>query len=353
MTTLARSVWHGLTKTFACVAALSGLIQTKQAQAQEAFYADKQISVIISHAVGSPYDSFARILIRHIGKHIPGSPTLLPQNMLGGVGMIALNTLYNRAARDGTVIAQAGKSVVLEPLYGNELARFDPLKLNWIGSSQVDVSLCFSRENSRIKTIDDARHHEMVVGATGPSGDSNFISYLANEFLGAKLRPILGYPDTSTVALAMDRGEIDGGCGYTSTTLRSARPQWFDGKGINILLQASLKRTPSFPDVPAMGELVTDASDLEALKIAFSTDALLRTFVAPPDVPAERVSLLRSAFMRTMGDKEFESEALRAQFELSPTSGEEVQALVRALYASPKESVQRIVAVRKKASGAR
>ncbi|MBN9084892.1 MAG: hypothetical protein BGP04_05765 [Rhizobiales bacterium 62-17] len=334
------------------LAAFAATIAVAQpVRAQSDFYAHKQISVIISHAAGSPYDSFARLVIRHYGKHIAGNPTLVPQNMPGAVGMIALNTLYNRAPRDGTTIAQAGKSVVLEPLFGNELARFDPLKLNWIGSGQADVSLCFSRLDSPIKTIEDARRQQVLVGATGPTGDSSFISHLVNQLLGTKLKPVLGYPDTPNVALAMERGELDGGCGYTSTTLRAARPQWFEGKAINIFLQASLKRTSSFPDIPALGELVTDKKDREALEVAISTDPLVRTFVAPPGVPAERVEMLRSAFMATMRDPDFVAEATKSQFDVTATSGADVKALVEKLYASPQDAVQRIIEIRKIASG--
>ena len=330
----------------------SGCLVTA-ASAQPAFFADKQISVIVSHAAGSPYDSFARLVVRHMGKHIPGAPNLVPQNMPGAVGMTALNTLYNRAPRDGTTIAQAGKSVILEPLYGNELARFDPLKLSWIGSGQADVSLCFSSVDSGVKTIEDARRREVLVGATGPTGDSNFVSHLVNHFLGARLKPILGYPDTPNVALAMERGELDGGCGYTSTTLRATRPKWFEGEGINIFLQAGLERTSAFPDVPALGELVTDKAAREALEVALSTDTLVRTFVAPPDVPKDRLETLRTAFMATMRDPDFLREANKSQFDITATSGAEVEALVEKLYASPKEAVQQIVEIRKVASGAK
>ena len=165
------------------------------------------------------------------------------------------------------------------------------------------------------------------------------------------MKPVLGYPDTPNVALAMERGELDGGCGYTSTTLRAARPQWFEGKAINIFLQASLKRTSSFPDIPALGELVTDKKDREALEVAISTDPLVRTFVAPPGVPAERVEMLRSAFMATMRDPDFVAEATKSQFDVTATSGADVKALVEKLYASPQDAVQRIIEIRKIASG--
>jgi tripartite-type tricarboxylate transporter receptor subunit TctC len=310
------------------------------------FYEGKQIRFIIAHAAGSPYDTFARIVIKHMGKHIPGHPVFVPQNMLGAVGITAMNALYNGMPRDGTVIGQAGKSAVLEPLYGNELAKFDALKLNWIGSGQSDVSLCFSRLDSQIKAIEDARDKVMLVGATGPTGDSSFISHLVNSFLGTKLKPILGYPDTPTVALAMERGELDGGCGYTSSTLRSARPDWFEQKKINIILQASLNRSKSFPDVPSVGDYVTSSSDREALKLAFSTDPLVRTFVAPPGVPADRIEILRKAFADTMKDPEFLHDAALAQFDVDALSGADVEERVKEIYATPKAALDRILAVR-------
>jgi tripartite-type tricarboxylate transporter receptor subunit TctC len=321
------------------------------ANAASDFYDGKQIRFIIAHAAGSPYDTFARIVIKHMGRHIPGHPNFIPQNMLGAVGLTAMNALYNSMPRDGTVIGQAGKSAVLEPLYGNELAKFDALQLNWIGSGQSDVSLCFSRLDSPIKSIEDARARVMLVGATGPTGDSSFISQLVNSFLGTKLKPILGYPDTPNVALAMERGELDGGCGYTSSTLRSARPDWFEQKKINIILQATLQRSRSFPDVPSIGDFIKEGPDRDALKLAFSTDPLVRTFVAPPGVPAERVEILRKAFSDTMKDPAFLQDAAQAQFEVDAMSGAEVEALVEQIYATPRPALDRILAVRDLAAG--
>ena len=323
-----------------------GVTHSRAADTQTEFYAGKQIRFLIAHAAGSPYDTFARLVIRHLGNHIPGSPLIVPQNMPGAVGMTMLNTLYNASPRDGTVIGQAGKSVVLEPLYGNDLARFDPRQLNWIGSGQRDVSLCFTRKGSSVQTVDDARAQVLLVGATGPTGDSSFVPKLANSFLGTKMKAILGYPDTSAVALAMDRGEVDGGCGYTSSTLRSARPDWFEHKQINIFLQASLSRTPSFPDVPSFLDFVTDAAALDALRLALSTDPLVRTFVAPPGVPVERVEMLRRAFADTMKDPAFLKEAQQAQFEIDMTTGAEVDAIIKRIYETPRSAVDRVIQIR-------
>ena len=328
------------------LAAAAGVMTPGRLLAEDNFYDRRQVRFIIAHAAGSPYDSFARLVIRHMGRHIPGNPSFVPQNMLGAVGMTAMNTLFNGVPQDGSVIGQAGKSVILEPLYGNELAKFDPLKLNWIGSGQSDVSLCFTRLDSDVKTVEDARRRIVMVGATGPTGDSSFVSHLVNRFLGTKLKPVLGYPDTPTVALAMDRQELDGGCGYTSSTLRATRPDWFEQKKINIFLQATLERSRAFPLVPSLGDYVTNVEEREALKIAVSTDPLVRTFVAPPGVPEERVRILRTGFMATMRDTAFLEEARIAQFEIDAIDGVEVEKILRRIYGGPRSAIDLILAVR-------
>ena len=328
------------------MAAAAGIAAPGKLLADDNFYDRKQVRFIIAHAAGSPYDNFARLVLRHMGRHIPGNPSFVPQNMLGAVGMTAMNTLFNGVPQDGSVIGQAGKSVILEPLYGNELAKFDPLKFNWIGSGQSDVSLCFTRLDSDVKTVEDARRRTVMVGATGPTGDSSFVSHLVNRLLGTKLKPVLGYPDTPTVALAMERRELDGGCGYTSSTLRASRPDWFEQNKLNIFLQATMDRSRAFPSVPALGEFVTNAEEREALKIAVSTDPLVRTFVAPPGVPEQRVRILRTAFMATMRDPAFLEDARLGQFEIDAIDGAEVEKILQRIYAGPRSAIDLILAVR-------
>src|SRR5262245_56025222 len=191
----------------------------------ESFYKDKRVRMLVGYGVGTGNDLYLRLLARHIGKYIPGKPTMVPENMPGAGGIVMFNHLYNVAARDGTVLAHPSRSLVTEPLYGNAQARYDAQKFGWLGSMNRDVATCIAWGKSGVRTIEDAKRREVAVGSTGSSAESNYFAKLLNAVLGTKFKTVLGYPDSGAVGIAMERGEIDGYCSFTWAAIKSARPQ--------------------------------------------------------------------------------------------------------------------------------
>jgi tripartite-type tricarboxylate transporter receptor subunit TctC len=325
----------------------TGLAQSASPPAVEAFYKDKKIRMLVGYGVGTGNDLYMRLLARHIGRHIPGRPTITPENMPGAGSLVMFNYLYNAAARDGTVIGTPSRGLALEPLFGNEQARYEAQKFTWLGSMSRDVATCITWHKSGIRTIEDARHRDVAVGATGQPAESNIFPRLLNKVLGTRLKPVLGYPDSAAVGIAMERGELDGYCSFTWSAIKSARPQWLADKQINVLLQLSLSRHPELPDVPLVTDFARDEAQRQIFALAFGAQKMGRPATAPPGVPAERVQALRTAFDTTMADPEFQADARRTGLEIDgPIGGAEVEEIVRQLYATPKDVIARFEAIR-------
>jgi tripartite-type tricarboxylate transporter receptor subunit TctC len=288
-----------------------------------------------------------RLLARHIGKHIPGQPAIMPENMPGAGSIVMMNYLYNVAPRDGTTIGVPSRNLALEPLLGNEQARYDALKFVWLGSMTREVSTCITWHTSGVRTIEDATRREVSVGATGAPADSNIFPKLLNAFLGTRFKTVLGYPDSAAVGLAMERRELDGYCSFTWSAIKSARPQWLAEKKINFLLQLSLSGHPELADVPLVMDLAKDDAARQVFAPAFGTQKMGRPVAAPPGVPADRAQALRQAFDATMADPEFRDDAARGGLELDqPISGEEVTGILERIYATPKPLVERFKSIR-------
>jgi len=311
------------------------------------FYKDKKVRMLVGYGVGTGNDLYMRLLARHIGQHIPGQPTIVPENMPGAGSMVMMNYLYNAAPRDGTVIGVPSRNLAVEPLIGNEQARYQALSFNWLGSMSRDVSTCITWHTSGIDTIEDARRREVPVGATGAPADSNVFPKLLNAVLGTRFKTVLGYPDSAAVGVAMERGEIDGYCSFTWSAIKSARPQWVAQKQINVLLQLSLSKHPELPEVPLVMDLASDEASREMFALAFGTQIMGRPAIAPPGLPADRVDALRQAFDATMADPEFLADARRSVLDVDgPIPGMEVDAILRRIYATSKEVIAKFAAIR-------
>ena len=271
--------------------------------------------MLVGYGVGTGNDLYMRLLARHIGKHIPGRPTIVPENMPGAGSMVMMNYLYN-APRDGTAIGVPSRNLAVEPLLGNDQARYDALKFTWLGSMSRDVSTCITWHTSGIKTVEDATRRDVPVGATGAPADSNIFPKLLNAVLGTKFKTVLGYPDSAAVGIAMERREIDGYCSFTWSAIKSARPQWVAEKQINVVLQLSLSKHPELPDVPLIMDLANDDASRQMFALAFGTQKMGRPAAAPPGVPADRADALRQAFDATMADPEFLEDARRSALEV-------------------------------------
>jgi len=329
------------------VALAVGPSHAQAPSAVEDFYKDKKIRMLVGYGVGTGNDLYLRLLARHLGKHIPGKPTLVPENMPGAGGIIMFNYLYNVAPRDGTVIAHPSRSLVTEPLYGNGQARYDAQRFGWLGSINRDVATCITWRNSGINTIDDAKRREVAVGSTGVSAESNFFPKVLNATLGTRFKTVLGYPDSGAVGIAMERGELDGYCSFTWAAIKSARPNWLTHGLINVILQLSINKHPELPDVPVVADLAKDEASRQLFALAFGAQKMGRPIATTPGVPAERLEALRHAFDATMADPDFRADAKRNGLESEgPIAGEEIDELLRAISATPRAIVQRFEAIR-------
>jgi len=307
------------------------------AQSPADFYKGKNIDLYIGYSVGGGYDVYARLLARHLGRHIPGNPTIVPKNMEGAGSLRLANWLYNVAPKDGTVFGTIGRGTGFDPLLGRKGAQFDATRFNWIGSANNEVSLCVAWHTTGIKKIEELYGKELTVGGTGASADTDQFPRVTNSVLGTKFRIITGYPGGNDIGLAMERGEVSGRCGWSFSSVKATHQNWLDEKKINLLVQLALAKHPELPDVPLIVDLAKNEEQKQILQIIFARQVMGRPFVAPPNVAQDRVAALRKAFMDTMKDKDFLAEADKAQLEITPVSGEEIQKLVSDLYNTPPE----------------
>ena len=312
------------------------------------FYHSHALHMLVGYGSGSGYDVYARVLAKYFGRHLAGNPTLVVDNMPGAGGLTMMNNLANSALRDGSVIAMGVRELFLEPFYGNELARYDPRTLTWIGSMTRDITLCFTRHGSDPGSLSAARQEQVLLGSTGFSTDTYFIPQLLNLVLGTKFKVILGYPDTGSIGLAMEHGELQGMCGVTYGTVKSAHPEWLAEGKIDVLLQFAFERMPDLPDVPSLADFVNDDDTRSTLELVSGTADMARPMIGPPDVPPDRAAALRQAFVETMQDPNFIEDAKRAGLEIAPIAAATLQADLAALYKTPPAIVQKVVAIRNK-----
>lgn len=309
-----------------------------RADAVEDFYKGRTVNLYIGYSVGGGYDDYARAIARHLGEHIPGNPNVVPQNLEGAGSLRAANFLYSRAPKDGTAIGTFARGAAFYPLMGLQGAAYDAQKMNWIGSANNETSLCVAWATTGIKTVEDLRTKEMTAGGTGPTDDTVQFVKVINGVLGTKMRPVTGYPGGNDVLLAVERGEVQGRCGWSYSSLLATRPNWIKEKKINIILQLGLKKHPDLPNVP----LVMDVPGLTAeqrqiLRLVFARQVMGRPYAAPPGIPADRLAALRKAFTDTLKDPVFLADAAKADLEINPVDGAEVQQLVIDIYKTPPE----------------
>ena len=304
------------------------------------FYTGKTIQFYIGYSAGGGYDTYARLLARHMGEHIPGNPTIVPQNMPGAGSLRATNYLYTIAAKDGTAIGTFARGMALQPVLDATATRYDGRKFTWIGSISDEVSICAFRSEKGIKTISDMRTKTYVVGGTGPGADTDIFSDLMrNMFHLTNMKIATGYPGSNEIVLAIERGEIDGRCGWSWSSLLSRSKRLLDDKKIDITLQFALQKREDLPNVPLVFDLTKDPRETAALKLLLSRVAMARPVAAPPGIPTERKAALRAAFDATMTDPAYLDEAKRNELDVRPMSGAAVEKLVTELYDTPPDVV--------------
>src|SRR3954469_5264090 len=313
-------------------------IATVHAQSPADFYKGKNVDLMIGYSVGGGYDVYARLIARHMGKHIPGNPTVTPKNMEGAGSLRLANWLYNVAPKDGTVFGTIGRGTGFDPLLGHKQAQFDGNKFTWIGSANDEVSVCVSwNKPGNVTKFEELYSKQLTVGGTGAAADTDQFPRILNNVLGTKMKIVTGYPGGNDVNLALERGEVDGRCGWSWSSVESTRANWVKEKKINILVQLALQKHPDLPDVPLVTEQAKNEEQKQILTLIFARQALGRPYLAPPGVPQDRVDALRQGFMDTMKDKEFLAEAEKAQLEITPIDGVALQKLVAEVYKTPPE----------------
>jgi len=328
-----------------CVLALVAC-SPEEGQTPEDFYRGKTITLLIGSSSGGAYDVYARMLARHIGKHIPGNPRVVPSNMEGAGSLTLTNHLYNVARKDGTVIGTINRGAPFEPLIGQpELARFDPALFTWIGSIANEVSICAAWERAGVDNFEQLFARELTVGGTGSGADTNQFPKVMNGVLGTKMKIVSGYPGGNNIDLAMERGEVDGRCGWSWSSVASTRKAWLESGSIKILVQLALQKHPDLPNVPLIMDYAKTDEERAMLRLIFSRAALGCPFLAPPDVPADRAAALRKAFDDTMKDPAFLAEAAQAMLEVAPVGGEDLQRLIVDIYRTPKDVVEKTRAI--------
>ena len=321
-----------------------GLGAALPASAQDdvaAFYRGKQLRMVVGSAVGGGYDLFARIVARHIVNHIPGRPHIIVQNQPAAGGAVMTNQLYGQGPKDGTVIGVPINGIPTAPLLQSG-TQFDATKLIWVGSTNREAYVAFVWHTAPVESIADLRSREVVVGATTPGTTMVDFPLLVNDILGFKFKIVRGYQGTPQINLAVERGEVQGMGGIGWASVKAQTPHWISDKKIKVLAQYGLKRHPELSDVPTMLELARSDADRQAMTMLFARTEYGRPYFLPPDVPEERVAALRRAFDATMKDTAFIAEAAKLQFDVDPLTGEQVQALVAQLAATPREVVTRV-----------
>lgn len=330
----------------ACVAAAAlGFAGAARAQQGEDFYRGKTLTIIVGSDAGSGYDAYARLVGRHITRHLPGNPVVVVQNQPGAGSVTMANAISNTAPKDGTVIGAPQSSVAFERLLhllspGGKTAAFDATKLNWLGTVAQDTFVVLGWHKSKVRTTQDMLTKEFVIGTSGPNTDGSLIVAIMNRLLDTKIKLITGYKGTAPQLLALERGEIDGSA-MAYATVATLRPNLHEAKEISVILQVGRERHPDLKDVPLLSELIKNPDDRNAVEVIFDKYQMGRPFFAPAGVPAERVALLRAAFDASMKDPDLIAEAGKLKLEMNPLTGAQVQALVERLYASPEPVVRR------------
>jgi tripartite-type tricarboxylate transporter receptor subunit TctC len=324
-------------------AAVGGLLISTPGHAQsvEDFYRGKTINLIIGYSVGGGYDLYGRLVSRHISKHIPGRPAIVPQNMTGAGSLRAALYIYSVAPKDGTVFGTFGRTIATTPLLTPATAQFDGTKFTWLGSVTNEVSSCVTWHTSPVKTWNDILRTEVAFGGEGPGADPDVYALLYKNVFGAKIKLVTGYHGTNDTTLAMERGEVDGLCGLSWSTLKARHLQWMNEKKINIVIQAALRKQPELANVPLAGELTQDREKQQILKLFLASQETARPFAAPPDLPADRKAALIRAFDATMKDPEFLAEAAKLNMDVNPLNAKGVDDILAELYATPKAVLEK------------
>jgi len=326
-------------KTFVSALAFLAVAGLAYAAGVEDFYKGRNVTLVVGYSVGGGYDAYARLLGRYFGKHIPGNPSVVPEQMTGAGSLRSANFIYSVAAKDGSVFGTFSRSMGISPLV--DKAEFDSRKFTWLGSVTDDNTTCVTWNTSQIKNWDDFLTKPSKFGGEGAGADPDIWTLLYKNVFGAKAQLVSGYPGTNDTVLAMERGEIDGLCGISWSTIKSRHPEWLTSHSVNIIVQAALKKEPEISAVPLATDLAKTPEQLQIIKLLLVSQAMARPFAAPPGLPADRKAALLSAFDATMKDADFLAEAQKLNFDVRPVSATTIDAMLAEVYQTPKDVIAR------------
>ena len=309
------------------------------------FFAGKTINFIAGTDVGGGFSIYARALGKHLGRYIPGNPTIVVKNMPGAGGATASAWLYRIAPKDGTAIASVSPNAILGKLLDESQTQYDPTKFQYLAGAERGTRLCMTFQHSKVKTFDDALTQKAVIGATSAGSPTREYAALHKHAAGAKFEIVSGYKGPPDLFIAMERGEIDGVCGLDWSALKSQQPDWLREKKLNLLVQGALDPDPELAalGVPTPWKYIKDDVDRRAVELMVGfQQAFGKSYMAPPGVPAEQVKILREAFNAVLKDKEFLADAEKLRIEIAPQTGEEVQRMVERAYSAPPNLIERL-----------
>jgi tripartite-type tricarboxylate transporter receptor subunit TctC len=332
-------------KLAATAAVLMGAaLASPAAQAQSDVFAGKTLTFIVGSDAAGGYDTYGRITMRHMVKHIPGQPNVVVRNQPGAGSATAAAAIYNTAPKDGTWFGLIFPGVIIGPILDPKpQTLFDVTKFSYIGSADSGTRVCVTSEKSQTKTFEDARKRKTIMGASAAGGSTRDYAFMLNHVAGAQFEVVSGYKGSADIFLALERGEVDGMCGLDWSSLKAQRGDWIKSKKINILIQTGLDLEPELVElgVPDMWRFVQNPVDKAAAELVVSQQIFGRPFVAPPGVPDATLKILRDAFDKTMADPEFRADAEKSRLDINPTSGQKVQELVTRIFSTPADTVAR------------
>jgi tripartite-type tricarboxylate transporter receptor subunit TctC len=323
------------------IAALLSAMTPAFAQPAGELFRGKEVTFLIGAGAGGGADIYARTLARHLGRHLPGNPNVVPKNMTGAGGLRVLNHIYNVAPKDGTEIALTLAGPVLEPLFGNKGAKFETQNFTWIGNMDSDATVCFTGKAAGIKTWQDLKGRETTFGASGPSSTASIQAKVMGALLGVNVRMIHGYQGVRTSVLAMQRGELDGACGIYMSSMRAQHAREVESGELVVWIAMDDKRVKEFPDVPTINELLKSDDDRKLSELIFGQNKMGRPVSAPPGLSPEITAALRKGFMAAMADPVFLEDARKARLHIAPMDGEETRRQFQAFYELPATVVER------------
>jgi len=304
------------------------------------FYQGKSITLYLGYPPGGAYDIYARLIGRHMSRHMPGHPQVIVRHKPGAASLNLVNELYNVLPRDGSVIGMFARSIALNRLLGREGTNYDPVALNWIGSANNEVSICGVWHGVGVRSTADFLSRPLVFAANAPGAESDVYPNVLNSLIGTRFKVVAGYPGVNDLTLALERGEADARCGWSWGAVKAAKPDWIRDKKIYIAVQFATAKHRELPEVPLATDLARNEGERAALELILTQQVMGRPLAAPPQVPPARVAALRRAFERTLRDPEFLAEADRLALEIDLVTGETLHAMVERMFASPREVVE-------------